>query len=241
MEKCPVCSRIYQDNALAFCVDDGARLVPVTASDRPTAPFRNAPPTSPVQPAKKNNLLIFSGIGAAVAALFVGVIFVIFLAVKLNSSSGANANQAANVQTSTEKYTPELKMAIGRANDALALAFSNYDMAQVRQYFTGEALKSTVAQIELLQKSNMYRTSKLENQQFEYIKVNDAGTEAEIRVTDTRSSVFKEKKSGNCIAEVKSKKTPQVLFLKKTTAGWVIDSIVYDVIPDSTPLPCSTN
>ena len=252
MVKCPTCGRTYNDNKQTFCIIDGTLLVKSPA-ENDTVSFYDAPPTilppqfAPVPdrtPKKRNNLLIFGGIAAAVLVLLVGLAAAVAIAVKMTSApskpiepanvgigntGGNNGDKpVALVQTPSEKYKPELIMAIKSADDAQANANQSYDAAPLQAFYTGEALKSGLAQIDAFKKSKSFASSTLENQEFEYFKVNDEGTEAEVRVAETWTTILMQTPSNRCLAVYKSLRQPQNIYLKKTDTGWMVNVIVYD-------------
>lgn len=265
MEKCPTCGRIYQDNLQKFCVEDGTLLVRISTSGDPTVSFYDLPQqntapipqfqTMPTMQAKKNsNFLLFGGIGAGVLILLIGAAAAVFLAVRMSADNPANANsnesvstgnsnintnqQKTVVQNSSEKYKPELMMAIKAADDAQINAYASYDVTPLKTYYMGEALKSSLAQIDQLKKAKIYQSFALEKQDFEYFKVNDAETDAEVRVIETWSSTVYQTPSNKCLEVYKSRPVPQNIYLKKTGTGWMVNVIVYDQGTPAQPSPC---
>lgn len=267
MEKCPTCGRLYQDNLQKFCVEDGAPLVTVAPTADPTISFHNQPPaTAPipqfqtmptVQAKKKSNVLLFAGIGAALLVLLIGAAGAIIFAVKNSSDDPANTNTGVNISTGnlnangnrqktivqnspdeSDKYKPELTMAIKAADDAQINAYATYDATPMKTYYMGEALKSSLAQIDQLKKAKIYQSFVLEKQDFEYFKVNDAETDAEVRVVETWSSTVYQTPSNKCVEVYKSRPVPQNIYLKKNGTGWMVNVIVYDQAPPAQPAPC---
>lgn len=265
MEKCPTCGRVYQDNLQKFCVEDGTMLVKVSTAEDNTVSFYDLPQTSSfpqpqfqttpfqtmptVQAKKKSSLLLFGGIGAAVLILLIGAAGAVFLIAR-NSSGGGGTNANYNVNVANgktdnqkslgEKYKPELMMAIKSADNAEINAYATYDTATLKNYYAGEALKAGLANIEELKRLKIYHLSNLENQEYEYFKVNDAENEAEVRLTETWTTTVMQTPSGKCLEMYKSRKIPQTIYLKKTSTGWMVNVINHDPGIKNIPSPCPT-
>lgn len=251
MLKCPTCGRVYENDKQAYCLNDGTALLNANPTLEPTVEYSgslNRQPFSAPQPpiAKKSNaLLILGGVGLMMFVLFIGVLLIVGLILnwkeKNDPANTANTNTQPTPVTliSTEdKYQPELKMAINSANNAQSNAYASYDTAALRNYYSGEALKSYMAEVENLKRAKIYQFSTLEGQQFEYFKVNDAATEAEVRVVETWSSTVYQTPSKKCLAYYAPTRTPQTVYLKKAQGGWMVDATVYDAGIKKTPRAC---
>lgn len=120
MKTCPLCHRVYADDAQKFCLDDGATLV-VSAGAPPPNPYGNrsaptevmypAPPTermgaptapppfsayTPPNPPKKSALpWILAGAGLVVVGIIVTIVLV------LNKNSGSQSGQTVSSNGST--------------------------------------------------------------------------------------------------------------------------------------------
>ena len=133
---CPTCNRIYTDEGLSFCLDDGAFLVgPVTAADDPQKTLRFDEPrntaatpgqfpysgsASTLPAARKKSALPWILAGVALLFLvFLGIGTLIYFALSdkssTSSSDGSNSNQsnfnhptATPAQLPTPTPTPEV-------------------------------------------------------------------------------------------------------------------------------------
>lgn len=256
--KCPVCGSVYEDNRLAYCLNDGAALVSADKTSAPTVQFGNSPPpppypvtapqnfsAAPAPPKKKTAFWILGGVGVLMFVLFIGVLLVVGLIANykktgdpLNSNS-ANASPTPVGLTSTnDKYTPELKMAINSANNAQSTAYATLDPALLGNYYSGEALKAYANDVATLKKSKIYQISTMQKQDFEYFKVNEAATEAEVRVTETWESTVYRLGTRNCLLYYPPSPLPQTVYLKKSAAGWIVDSTVYETGAKKEPQAC---
>lgn len=249
--KCPVCGQVYENTNQTYCLSDGAPLVMAAVPPENTVSYLNAPGNAPNSiptyqtPARKNNyLLIFGGIGILMIMLTIGVFAVVYFIVSQRKpTKPVNLANTSTQSTpapfvSADKYKPELTMAINSANNAQTNAYATYDTTQLRNYYSGEALKSFTAEVENLKRGKIYQLSTLDDQQFEYFKVNDAGNEAEVRVVETWSSTVLQTPSKRCLAVYSAAKTPQTVYLKRSQTGWLVDATVYDTGIKRTPQPC---
>lgn len=125
MKRCPQCNRTYADDALSFCLDDGAPLIsasappydssatvqypqardttpPPTMAYRPGTPPPPAPPPvwspmPPPHPQKRSVWPWLLGIGAVLAFMGVGVVILIFAVASMrNENVNRNGNNSNN-------------------------------------------------------------------------------------------------------------------------------------------------
>lgn len=257
MVKCPVCGSVYEDDRQVFCLNDGAALVRAENISEPTVQFGGsmnqqpyavaAPQNIPVQPPprkKKSSLWILGGVGLLMFVLFIGVLLVVGLIINFrkqnNPVNTANVNSSPTpvTLTSTGKYEPELKMAINSANNAQSTAYASLDDSVLRNYYSGEALKSYTNDVATLKKSKLYQISTMQKQNFEYFKVNDAATEAEVRVTETWETKVYQIATRKCLLYYPPSPLPQTVYLKKSSGGWIVDSTVYEAGTKKEPQAC---
>lgn len=258
MLKCPVCGSVYEDNKQIFCLNDGAALVRAENISTPTVQMGvsgNQHPRSvsaaqniPVgQPPRKSraSLWILGGVGLLMFTLFIGVMIVVGIIFSLKKDDkntntvGISASPTPlGLTSATGKYEPELKMAINSANNAQSTAYASLDNSILRTYYSGEALKTYTNDVAVLKKSKIYQISTMQKQDFEYFKVNNTGTEAEVRVTETwETSVYK-LGTQNCLFYYPPTALPQTVYLKKSSSGWLIDSTVYEPGIKKEPQAC---
>lgn len=258
MLKCPVCGRVYEDNNQVFCLSDGTALVRAENSFTPTVQMGvsgnqyprpvSAPQNIPVgQPPRKGktSLWILGGVGLLIFTLFIGVLLVVgvILSFKkgddpVNTSNVSASPTPVNLTTTTGKYEPELKMAINSANAAQSTAYATLDDSGLRNYYSGEALKSYVNDVATLKKSKIYQISTMQKQDFEYFRINNTGTEAEVRVTETWETNVYKIGTRNCLLYYPPTPLPQTVYLKKASGGWFVDSTVYEAGVKKEPQPC---
>lgn len=258
MLKCPVCGRVYEDGDQAYCLNDGAALIRAEHFSEPTVQFGNSqsgqpyPVTAPQnfsaqqqQPKKKTAFWILGGVGVLMVFLFIGVLVVVGLIATFKKKD--NPVNTANVYTSptpagltspNNKYEPELKMAINSANNAQSTAYASLDDSVLRTYYSGEALKTYANDVATLKKSKIYQISTMQKQDFEYFKVNDAGTEAEVRVTETWETNVFQLTTKKCLLYYPPSPLPQTVYLKKSSGGWMVDSTVYEAGAKKEPQAC---
>lgn len=259
MLKCPACGRIYEDNKQVFCLNDGAALVRAesvsestvqidSSGNRPPYPVAAPQYFSPAAPPprkKKTVFWIIGGVGVLMFVLFIGVLLFVGMIANykktgdpFNSNSVKASPTPVGLTATTDKYEPQLKMAINSANNAQSAAYASLDPAMLGNYYSGEALKSYVNDVATLKKSKIYQISTLQKQNFEYFKVNEAGTEAEVRVTETWETNVYKLGTRNCLLYYPPMSLPQTVYLKKSSGGWIVDSTVYDVSAKKEPQPC---
>ena len=119
MKRCPQCNRTYNDDALSFCLDDGAPLASISAppaapgataqypppretspQPQPTIAYRPGqmpPPTPPgwspmppPQPRKRSVWPWLLGIGAIIVLMGIGLIILIFVIASISSNHNNN-------------------------------------------------------------------------------------------------------------------------------------------------------
>lgn len=132
MKRCPVCRRTYTDDALNYCLDDGASLASVASSSAHPPPYdsrsaptevlsqtptvgnmaapRTSPPSMPphaplmTYPAqKKSHLPLILG---AAAVLVIGIIVTVLFVTRRSSSETASSN-APSIATASPTPTPQ--------------------------------------------------------------------------------------------------------------------------------------
>lgn len=250
MRKCSACGRIFDDDKLVYCLNDGAVLIdynepPPTVqynSSLNQQPYSSSP--APRAPKKSNNLLILGIVGVLMLGLFIGVLMVIGILVNLKNDKNANiANRRTSptpvtLASNAEKLQPELKMAINSANFAQVTANSTYNTDALRNYYSGEALRSFQADAENLKKMKIYQVSTIKAQEFENFKVNETGTEAEVRVVETWETYIFQTPSRKCLGYLPPTPMPQTVYLKKSPRGWLVDATIHDNKTPATPQPC---
>lgn len=257
MLKCPVCGSVYEDNKQVFCLNDGTALVRAESTSEPTVQYNSspgqqpyavaAPPNVSMPPPRKNrnSLWIIGGVSLLMFFLFMGVLLVVGLMINLkkgddpvNTANVSASPTPVNLTSTTSKYEPELKMAINSANAAQSTAYATLDDSGLRNYYSGEALKSFVSDVTTLKKSKIYQISTMQKQDFEYFKVNNTGTEAEVRVTETWETNVYKLGTRNCLLYYPPTALPQTVYLKKSSGGWFVDSTVYEAGVKKEPQPC---
>lgn len=251
MLKCPTCGRVYEDDRQAYCLNDGTALFKADPTSTPTLNYTDSlnrqPYAAAAPPPKKksNTLLILGGVALLMVFLFVGVVITIVgIAAYKGGSNTANERNTnvkptpVNIGSTKDNYIPELKMAINSANNAQSTAYASLDASLLRNYYSGEALKSYTNDVETLRKGKIYQVSTMQQQDFEYFKVNDAATEAEVRVTETWETTVFQTTTKKCLLYYPPSRIPQVVYLKKASGGWMIDSTVYDAGIKKQPQQC---
>jgi hypothetical protein len=247
MRKCPNCGRVYEDDAQIYCLNDGAALIDPTPPLSPTVNYSgsaNTPPFNAPAAKKKNHFWIIGGVAALMMFLFIGVLLIVGLigVWKKNSNSNAtngNAQPTPVTLTSTaDKYQPELKMAISGANTAEATSRATLNANGLEKYYSGEALKSIKTSVEQLKGLKMLQVAVIKSQDYEYFKVNEAGTEAEVRVVETWEVTSFRVPDAKCLSYNPPTRLPQVIYLKKASSGWMIDAVVPDQQVKTNPQPC---
>lgn len=252
MRKCPNCGRVFDDDKLIYCMNDGGVLVNYAKSPPPTVQYSgslgrqplSAPPTPPS--AKKNNSLwVLGGVAALMLVLFIGVIMIVGLVISFKNSANnadtANKNARPTPVTlvaGSEKIRPELKMAINSANAAQSAAYATYNTDALRDYYSGEALKAFLADVEMLKKNNIYQVSTMREQEFQDFKLNQTADEAEVRVVETWETRIYQTPSRKCLAYHPPRKMPQTVYLKKSPRGWMIDANIHENKTPAEPQPC---
>jgi hypothetical protein len=258
MLKCPVCGSVYEDEKQVFCLNDGTALVRAEDISEPTVQVggsMNQPPYAvntprnyaapPPSRKKKTAFWILGGVGVLIVFLFIGVLLVVGLLVNykktgdpLNSNSASASPTPVGLTSPGNNYEPALKMAINSANNAQSTAYASLDDSMLRTYYSGEALKTYTNDVATLKKSKIYQISTMQKQDFEYFKVNDAGTEAEVRVTETWETNVFQLSTKKCLLYYPPSPLPQTVYLKKAASGWMVDSTVYETGAKKAPQAC---
>ena len=109
MKECPKCSRVYADESLRFCLDDGASLLApagVQPTMRiPTAPKTEVLPGSPYSTRPRKSLVPW--VVAALAVMFAGVVLVAASIVLIaNRRSPADSSGPTRTKTATPSPSP---------------------------------------------------------------------------------------------------------------------------------------
>ena len=88
------------------------------------------------------------------------------------------------------------------------------------------ALKMELSNIESLKSEGLITDNRLEKQEFEDFIISPDGTNAEVKHTETWSSVYYDASTQQCNGKSPAHKTPQTIYLTKYDEGWFITSIV---------------
>src|SRR5689334_20306899 len=122
MKRCPTCKRTFEDDSLAYCLDDGSPLVPETGPDSeatlvspsplappPTLVAPYPPPVSPVGSAPKRRVWPWVAGGLLVLFFFV-VVIVAAIAIPQIVKKSQNTNRVVvNVPTPEPSETSSPK------------------------------------------------------------------------------------------------------------------------------------
>src|SRR5262249_45954807 len=133
MKECPKCSRVYADDSLRFCLDDGASLrsageMPPTIkiNAQPTTPFKaEAFSRSPHSAPRKSPV---PWVVAALALVFAGFVVLTSVVVMIVNRRSVNANEAPRVsKPATPTPTTSVSLAGTHWTDTYqSLAEKNY-------------------------------------------------------------------------------------------------------------------
>lgn len=251
MRRCPTCGRVYEDDRQVYCLNDGATLVRQNQTVEPTVEYAgslNRQPFAAAQPPpakKSNSLLILGGVGLLMFILFIGVVLTVGIIISfkkqnnpVNTANGNTQPTPVTLASGSDRYQPELKMAINSANNAQSTAYASLDASLLNRYYSGEALKSYTTDVENLKKGKIFQISTMQDQQFQAFKVNDAGNEAEVKVTETWETNVFQVATRKCLLYYSPTRIPQTVYLKKAQSGWVVDATVYDPGIKKAPQPC---
>ncbi len=219
-------------------------------------------PRAPIQPKRKNSCLVFA-LGAIVT---VGVIFFLLVMLGLLAASTANTTgadektQPTTISKSDDipkpvsfaspressTSTPDL-VAVHKSRLMSAIRLADYaqietsrslDPAPLYKVFTGEALRSHLAEIETLKSRGLVIDSRLENQKFQSFKVSPDGLHAEVQLIETWSSTFLSASTQQCQGHIPSHPVPQTVFLERKDDVWVVDTETLDLSTEPDMVPC---
>jgi hypothetical protein len=219
-------------------------------------------PRAPIQPRRKNSCLVFT-LGAIVAVGVV-VFFLVVLALLADSNQNTNGGDvkiqptpmsqsgdtakplsfAPPIQSSTSTpdlvaiHKSRLMSAIRLADYAQINAVRSLDPAPLYKVYTGEALRSRLAEIETLKSHGLVAVLRLENQQFQSFKVSPDGLRAEVQLTETWSSTFYSASTQQCKGHIPSHEVPQIIFLERKEDVWVVDTETLDESAEPAIVPC---
>jgi hypothetical protein len=113
MKECPKCTRVYSDNSLRFCLDDGSALIS-TAAAQPTMrippPVKTAlrtevlPGSRPTAP--PNNRSIVPWIIAGAAIVVAGIVVVVSLGILMYAKKPTPTNTGSNTNGKAPGWLP---------------------------------------------------------------------------------------------------------------------------------------
>jgi hypothetical protein len=128
--------------------------------------------------------------------------------------------------------------AIRLADYAQIDAVRTLDPAPLYKVFTGEALRSHLAEIENLKSTGKVVVTRLENQQFQSFKVSPDGLRAEVRLIETWSGTVYLGSTQQCHGQIPSYQVPQTVFLELKEDVWVVDTETLDYSTEPVMVPC---
>jgi len=154
---------------------------------------------------------------------------------KENNDAIEREKAAAKVKAVQAELISAIRLADGAEIDACY----TWNTASLYKSFTGEALKMELANIESLKSQGLITDNRLEKQEFEDFIISPDGTKAEVKLTETWSSVYYDFSTQQCNGKSASHKTPQTIYLTKYDEGWFITSIIYANVSASELEPCN--
>jgi len=139
-----------------------------------------------------------------------------------------------------ELHKPSLISAIRQADDAEIKAMRTLDTSPLYSFYTGEALRTELGNIQSLKENDLFAVATLEDQDFQDFKIDQDGSTAKVRVVETWRTVYYQASTGKCINQLPSHKSPQTIHLKRSEKGWIVDAIIHDLnVMEPEPIPCS--
>jgi hypothetical protein len=221
-------------------------------------------PRAPIQPKSKSSCLAFAlgAILAVAAVVFFLVVLVLLPDSTRNNNGGDEKTQltpisksddsakpvsfASPIQIQSSTPTPDLvalhkarlMSAIRLADNAQIDAVRTLDPAPLYKVFTGEALRSHLAEIENLKSTGKVVVTRLENQQFQSFKVSPDGLRAEVRLIETWSGTVYLGSTQQCHGQIPSYQVPQTVFLELKEDVWVVDTETLDHSTEPVMVPC---
>jgi hypothetical protein len=126
-----------------------------------------------------------------------------------------------------------LQAVIRNADDVEVRAFGTMTPALLTGSYTGKALDRAVKEMQALASNQVFRVSRLHNQQFESFSLSRDGRRAEVRLTEVWSTNFHSTVTRQCVSHQHEHSVPQTISLELTNQGW----IVYDLETHGTNPP----
>ncbi len=219
MKQCPLCRQIFRDQFLMYCMNDGQPLTAVLD------PHITSRPGDPFSPPSTNAVLVKPPATKSRKVGFIVVAALTFLSLAVWLIWKPPPKPVPNV----EDYKQELIQAIRRADNAESEAGRTLDTAGLSRWYKGDALKSEEESIALLIREGIYVEATLENQQIDSYKLLQDGKRAEVRLTETWSSVYYRKSDNRCLWKAPSHAAPQTITLERNGDSWIVVAIVHEL------------
>jgi hypothetical protein len=156
-------------------------------------------------------------------------------AIEHQNADAIEQENAARIKAIQAALISAIRLADGAESDACY----TWNTASLYKSFTGEALKMELANIESLKSQGLITDNRLEKQEFEDFVISPDGTNAEVKLTETWTSVYYIASTQQCNGKSPAHKTPQTIYLTKYDEGWFITSIVYANVSGNELEPCN--
>ncbi len=117
--------------------------------------------------------------------------------------------------------------AIKKGDAAEAKSYSKLDAAPLRSSYGGPALATELGGLKALQKAGTTKEERLTAQKFHTFQVNPEHTKAEVDEIETWSTITRSAASGEVTSNNPSSVNPQVVSLKRTAHGWMVENVQF--------------
>lgn len=157
---------------------------------------------------------------------------------KTTQPSASPASQQTPTPDLVATHKPSLISAIRYADNAEVESRRTLNPAPLYRAYTGEALRSELANIETLKSNQAYMEAVLESQDFKSFKVAPDASTAEVHVVERWRSAFYSTKTQECLSQIPSHEIPQTIYLQRGENGWIINAMIQDITTPEAE-PCS--
>lgn len=135
-------------------------------------------------------------------------------------------------------HEPRLLNAIDLAAYAEIEAFRELSDEPLYSIYTGEALKTALASVELLRDSALYALTQRNSIQIDYVEVSPDANHGRVRVIPVYEVWFYSVQTNECVGYWPPYEIPQTVSLEQTADGWMITAIVFEDDSERPIEPC---